>query len=86
MGEGFWVLIWDGFGSGLQLINGRLLEDASGRNWWPLPQTGMSRQQVIDYAINVCKLPWLGEQPPPPEWRGSRGGGPVKGWKVVRDG
>lgn len=38
MGRGYWILIADGFGDGLNLINPRLHEDSSG-NWWPLKQT-----------------------------------------------
>jgi signal transduction histidine kinase len=34
MGQGYWVLVADGFASGLNLINPRLLE-VSGQNWWP---------------------------------------------------
>lgn len=33
LGQGFWILVWDAFGSGLNLINPRLLE-VEGRNWW----------------------------------------------------
>lgn len=35
MGRGYWVIIADGFGVGLTLINARLLDDGTGRNWWP---------------------------------------------------
>jgi hypothetical protein len=31
MGRGYWVIVADGFGAGLHLINARLLT----RNWWP---------------------------------------------------
>jgi hypothetical protein len=34
MGAGYWIIIADGFGHGLELVNGRLFEE-NGRNWWP---------------------------------------------------
>lgn len=33
MGSGYWILIADGFGSGLNLINPRVLTEG-GRNWF----------------------------------------------------
>ncbi len=35
MGKGFWVLIWDGWGTGLNMINPRLYTDDEGNNWFP---------------------------------------------------
>ena len=40
MGNGYWILVWDGFGAGLVLINPRMHttdKDFYGnpRNWWP---------------------------------------------------
>ncbi len=40
MGHGYWILLWDGFGAGLVMLNPRLHtegEDMYGnpRNWWP---------------------------------------------------
>lgn len=35
MGQGYWILIGDGFGLGLSLIDARLYEAPDGRNWWP---------------------------------------------------
>jgi hypothetical protein len=34
MGSGYWIIVADGFGHGLELINGKLYEEG-GRNWWP---------------------------------------------------
>jgi hypothetical protein len=40
MGDGYWILVWDDFGSGLVMVNPRLhVEGVDGygnpRNWWP---------------------------------------------------
>lgn len=32
MGKGFWVIVYDGYGSGLNLINPRLHHEEDGRN------------------------------------------------------
>lgn len=34
MGKGYWILVWDGFGCGLNMVNPRLHHE-SGDNWWP---------------------------------------------------
>lgn len=34
MGEGYWILVWDGWGSGLSMFNPRLHVE-NGKNWWP---------------------------------------------------
>ena len=40
MPNGYWVLVWDGYGSGLVLCNARLHSEGldiygNPRNWWP---------------------------------------------------
>lgn len=84
MGEGFWVLLWDGYRSpGLNLKNARLHQDAGGRNWWPLPRTGMTSDAVAEYATQKLQLPWLDGGSPPPDWKGAPRG-TVRGWRVIR--
>lgn len=34
MARGFWILVWDEFGLGLNMINPRLLTDKDGNNWF----------------------------------------------------
>jgi|GEM_PF-5629288 hypothetical protein len=36
MGNGIWILIWDAWGSGLNMINPRLFVDKGGNNWFVL--------------------------------------------------
>ncbi len=36
MGKGIWILIWDGWGAGLNMINPRLFADKNGNNWFVL--------------------------------------------------
>lgn len=33
MSNGYWILMWEGWGIGLHMINPYLLEDAQGQNW-----------------------------------------------------
>lgn len=33
MGDGYWILVWDRFGSGLNMVNPRLHTEGE-RNWW----------------------------------------------------
>ncbi len=40
MGSGYWILLWDGFGSGLVMINPRLLTD--GRDIYQNPNNWFS--------------------------------------------
>ena len=50
MGNGFWILVWDGFGSGLNLINPRLHTDSRGNNWFVC--NNRNQQEVID-SLNL---------------------------------
>jgi hypothetical protein len=34
MGQCFWILVWDGWGVGLHMINPRLLTDGNGFNYF----------------------------------------------------
>ena len=43
MGEGYWILLWDGWGAGLVMLNPRLHSEGvdiygNPRNWFPLPE------------------------------------------------
>ena len=43
MGEGYWILLWDGWGSGLVMLNPRLHTEGvdcygNPRNWFPHPE------------------------------------------------
>ena len=55
VGQGYWVLVWDAFGAGLNLVNPRLLEQG-GRNWWPCPNT-LSEEGRAHVAISERGLP-----------------------------
>lgn len=46
MGQGFWVLVWDDFGLGLNMINPRLHIDQEGHNWFTYNDN--NKQEVID--------------------------------------
>ena len=63
MGKGYWVLVWDGWGSGLNMINPRLLTDEKGNNWWSCPAE-LEGEQVEEHAIKGRKLPWLDRRAP----------------------
>lgn len=56
MGDGYHILVWDGFGGGLVLINPRLHTEGldvynNPRNWWPCKQS-----DTIDSIIEHHKL------------------------------
>lgn len=89
MGDGYHVLIWDGFLDGLNMVNPRLLHDEQGNNWWPCP-VDLTEDQVTDLAIRERKLPWLdGEFAPPgehasEEWQGGAfGSTDYSRWQVL---
>ena len=94
MGKGYWVLVWDGWGAGLVMINPRLLSDGvdqhgNPRNWWPV-YVGLEAEEIEEVAIEERRLPWLDSEHGPPgegqddEWRGSaRGSSDYRNWKVI---
>ena len=88
MGDGYHVLIWDGFGVGLVMLNPRLLTvgvDSKGnpRNWWPCP-TDMSEDEKAEYVIDERGLPWLDTRPAPDDWPGSEHGSTdYANWKIL---
>ena len=55
MGDGYWVLVWDGWGAGLNMINPRVLHDADGNNWWPSP-TDLSDDDLNDFPGIACGI------------------------------
>lgn len=57
MGRGYWILMWDDFGSGLNLINPRLFTDESGRNWWPCQEN-----TTVEEVLKKHKLDGSTEQ------------------------
>ena len=34
MGNGYWILLWDAWGMGLDMLNPRIYHDHLGRNWF----------------------------------------------------
>jgi hypothetical protein len=52
MGKGFWILVWEDWGSGLVMINPKLLEDGTldiygnPNNWWAY-QTDEEKQAKV---------------------------------------
>lgn len=91
MGEGYSVLVWDGYGSGLNMLNPRVLTDELGRNWWPCPgyhgpQGGAAHEDfVVDFAIRDRQLPWLDSCPADKDWQGApTNTTDFKNWKVIR--
>ena len=45
MGEGYWILLWDGWGAGLVMLNPRMHSEGldcygNPNNWFPHPQEG----------------------------------------------
>jgi hypothetical protein len=57
MGDGYWILVWDGFGSGLIMLNPRLHTDGvdkagNPRNWWPC-ETPQKHEDIgeLDAAV-----------------------------------
>lgn len=50
MGHGYWILLWDGFREGLNLINPRLHVDSEGNNWW---STDGLRQVATDQRRGI---------------------------------
>lgn len=88
MGSGYWVLVWDGWGSGLNMINPRLLVDDDGNNWWPSPH-GATVDEVETHAIAKRGLPWLDDGNPEgpdheEDWPGSvYGSQDYANWKVI---
>ena len=85
MGEGYWILLWDGWGSGLNMVNPRLLT-INGENWWPC-DVDLSQRDLDGLAIERHALPWL-ESPTstPSDWPGGPYGSMpgVRGWRVLR--
>jgi hypothetical protein len=46
MGCGYWILVWDGFGIGLNLINPRMHEE-NGNNWFDCDGCP-SNQEIVE--------------------------------------
>ncbi len=52
MGQGYWVLVWDGFGAGLVMINPRMITEGldmykNPNNWFPCNDK-MSDEDIIE--------------------------------------
>ena len=52
MGNGFWILVSDGYGSGLNLINPRLHHDEHGNNWWGAQTEEYMMKLVREMKVN----------------------------------
>jgi hypothetical protein len=57
MGDGYWILVWDDYGSGLVMLNPRLHVEGvdsygNPQNWWPCdtPPEGADVEQ-LDAAV-----------------------------------
>ena len=94
MGKGYWVLVWDGWGAGLVMLNPRLLvqgvdQHDNPRNWWPA-DAGLEAEEIVEVAIRERRLPWLDGQHAPPDegedekWHGGpRDSTDYRNWKVI---
>lgn len=97
MGKGYSVLVWDGYGAGLVMLNARLLVegvDLYGNpcNWWPAFHDA-TESEIENEAIKARNLPWLDRDHPPPtpgagegeeHWLGSAyGSRDFQHWKVI---
>ncbi len=89
---GYYVLVWDGYGAGLVMLNPRLLTDGldcygNPRNWFNLPERpgGWSHDAIVAHAIKEQQLPWLDTGgPPDDDWQGSPcGSTDYNNWKVI---
>lgn len=56
MGCGFWVLLFDDFGSGLNLINPRFFIDEKGNNWFPTQDSSEESQAKLITKLGLNKL------------------------------
>lgn len=65
MGNGFWILVSDGYGVGLNLINPRLHHDENGNNWWAAEtekdlERKISEMKIIEkYGDNWRVVGWM---------------------------
>jgi hypothetical protein len=55
MGQGFWVLIWDSWGSGLNMINPRLYTNEEGNNWFSYNGED-DREAKVQAIVDKCCL------------------------------
>lgn len=52
MGKGFWILVWDDWGSGLNMINPRLYTRGD-RNWWPYQIEAERDSLIQEFGIEA---------------------------------
>jgi len=55
MGKGYWILIWDGWGAGLVMINPRIYFDGYDmygypKNWWALKE-GEEQNEAMQFKL-----------------------------------
>lgn len=59
MGRGYWILVWDGFGCGLNMIGARMYQEYDPKtmiiwNWWPADL--QDDEEIRAYAIERHQL------------------------------
>ena len=66
MGKGFWILVWEDWGSGLVMINPKLLEDGTldiygnPNNWWSYQSNEEKRQKVEELTKGYTHFKVIG--------------------------
>jgi hypothetical protein len=50
VGWGYWIIIADGFGQGLNLINPRLFTQG-GKNWWPCEENTTAEEVIAKHHL-----------------------------------
>ena len=54
MGNGYWILVWDGYGPGMSLVNPRLLTHENGLNAFACRYTGdMSDDELAALRASI---------------------------------
>ena len=48
MANGYWILMWEGWGIGLHMINPYLLEDDQGHNWHIYHGEQPTREEIME--------------------------------------